>query len=124
MARILVIDDNTLTRHMLRQAFERAGYEVLEAPDGRVGVQVYRTMPADIVITDILMPEQEGLETIRELQRDFPSVKIIAISGGGQVGDYDFLATAKHLGACHAFQKPFVLREMLSVVHETLQAQN
>ena len=121
MARILVIDDSMLTRHMLRQVLERAGYEVLEASDGRVGIQIHRTTPADIVITDILMPEQEGLETIRELQRDCPEVKIIAISGGGQIGDYNFLTIAQRLGARRAFQKPFVLQDMLNAVHEVLQ---
>lgn len=120
MARILVIDDNTLTRHMLRQALERAGYEVLEASNGKAGVQVQRSTPADMIITDILMPEQGGLETIRVLQRDSPGVKIIAISGGSQIGDYDSLAVAQSLGARQALQKPFTLQDMLHAVHEVL----
>jgi DNA-binding NtrC family response regulator len=124
MARVLIIDDNTPTRHMLRQALERAGYEVADAPDGRAGMQLQRAMPADVIITDILMPEQEGLETIRELQRDFPTTKIIAISGGGQIGTYSFLAIAERLGARRALQKPFGLREMLDAVKEMLQMQD
>lgn len=121
MARILIIDDNTPTRQMLRQALERAGYEVTDAPDGRAGVQLQRTIPADVIITDILMPEQEGLETIRELRRDFPTAKIIAMSGGGQIGSASFLTIAERLGARRALQKPFGLQEMLDVVEEMLQ---
>ena len=121
MARILIIDDHTPTRHMLRQALERAGYEVVEATDGRAGIQLQHATLADVIITDILMPEQEGLETIRELRRDFPTTKIIAISGGGQLGNYNFLTIAEHLGARRVLQKPFGLREMLDAVEEILQ---
>jgi len=124
MARVLIIDDNAPTRHMLRQALERAGYEVVDAPDGRAGIALQRTMPADVIITDILMPEQEGLETIRELRRDFPTTKIIAISGGGQIGTYNFLTIAERLGARRALQKPFGLQEILDAVEEMLQVQD
>lgn len=124
MARILIIDDNAPTRQMLRQALERAGYEVVEAPDGRAGIRLQRTTPAEVIITDILMPEQEGLETIRELRRDFPTVKIIAISGGGQTGNFNFLTVAERLGAQRTLQKPFGLREMLDTVRDMLQCQD
>ena len=123
MARILVIDDNIFTRDILRQALERAGHEVVEAPNGRVGIQHQRAMPAAVIITDILMPEQEGLETIRELRRDFPTTSIIAISGGGQIGPDNVLALAERLGAQRALQKPFGLHEMLDAVHTLLQIQ-
>lgn len=124
MARVLIIDDNAPTRQMLRQALERSGYEVVEAPDGRAGIQLQHTMPADVIITDILMPEQEGLETIRELQRDFPTTNIIAMSGGGHVGNYNFLTIAERLGARRALQKPFGLRDMLNAIEEMLQRQD
>jgi CheY-like chemotaxis protein len=123
MARILIIDDNAPTRDILRQALERAGHEVVEASDGRVGIERQRTMPAEVIITDILMPEQEGFETIRELRRDFPTTGIIAMSGGGQIGCDTLLAMAERLGAQHVLQKPFGLRDMLDAVHQLLQRQ-
>jgi CheY-like chemotaxis protein len=123
MARILVIDDNAPTRDILRQALERAGHEVVEASDGRVGIECQRIMPAEVIITDILMPEQEGFETIRELRRDFPATSIIAMSGGGQMGCDTLLAIAERLGAQRVLQKPFGLRDLLDAVQQLLQRQ-
>jgi DNA-binding response OmpR family regulator len=123
MARILIIDDNAPTRDILRQALERAGHEVLEAADGRVGIARQRAMPAAVIITDLLMPDQEGLETIRELRRDFPTTGIIAMSGGGQIGYDTLLTMAERLGAQRVLQKPFGLRDMLDAVHQLLQQQ-
>ena len=123
MARILIIDDNDATRDVLRQALERAGYEVVEAPDGRIGLEHQRAMPAEVIITDILMPEQEGFETIRELRRDFPTAGIIAMSGGGQIGCDTLLTIAERLGAQRVLQKPFGLRDMLDAVQQLLQHQ-
>ena len=124
MARILIIDDNAPMRHMLRQALEWAGYEVVEAADGRAGVQLQHAMPADVIISDILMPEQEGLATIQELRHAFPTTKIIAISGGGHIGNCNFLTIAARLGAQRALQKPFGLQEMFNAVQEMLQPQD
>jgi DNA-binding NtrC family response regulator len=123
MTRILIIDDNASIRDILRQALERAGHEVVEASDGRVGIEYQRTLPAEVIITDILMPEQEGFKTIRELQRDFPTTGIIAMSGGGQIGCDTLLAVAERLGAQRVLQKPFGLRDMLDAVHQLLQRQ-
>jgi len=121
VARILVIDDEDQPRQMLQQALERAGYEVTTARDGSEGLQRFRAAPTDLVITDILMPEKEGLETIMDLRREFPTVKIIAVSGGGRTGGLNFLDIAERLGAQRTLQKPFGLREMLAAVHELLQ---
>ncbi len=118
--RILVIEDDEQTRRMLAEMMRRAGYEVLEAPDGRVGVQLFRAETVDLVITDILMPEKDGLETIRDLKRESPDVKIIAISGGGRTGLLDFLPVARQLGAARTFAKPTDRRELLSAVAEEL----
>jgi CheY-like chemotaxis protein len=123
MARILIIDDNAPTRDILRQALERAGHEVVEASDGRVGIERQRIMLAEVIITDILMPEQEGFETIRELRRDFPATSIIAMSGGGQMGCDTLLSIAERLGAQRVLQKPFGLRDMLDAVHQLLRQQ-
>lgn len=118
MKRILVIDDDNQTRQMLRQALERAGYSVVEARDGAEGLRHYQENPVDLVITDILMPEKEGLETIQELRERFPSVKIIAISGGGRTGKLDFLHVAEKLGALRTLHKPFPLQELLDAVRD------
>ena len=120
MACILIIDDNAPARDILRRALERAGHEVVAASDGRVGIEHQRTMPAEVIITDILTPEQEGLKTIRELRRDFPTTGIIAMSGGGQIGCDTLLAVAERLGAQRVLQKPFGLRDMLDAIHQLL----
>ena len=121
MARILIIDDEDQPRRMLQQVLIRAGYEVIEARDGNQGLQLFRASPTDLIITDILMPEKEGLETIIDLRREFPAVKIIAISGGGRTGNLNFLEVAKRLGAQRTLQKPFELQEMIAAVRELLQ---
>jgi DNA-binding response OmpR family regulator len=120
MKRILVIDDNVYVRSLLREMLELANYEVTEAPNGEIGERLFRQNPVDLVITDIFMPEKEGLETIRELRRSFPEVKIIAISGGGSRGDLAFLPTAKKLGAHRTFVKPFEMDEILAAIRELL----
>lgn len=121
MARILIIDDEDQSRNMLSQALTRAGYEVATARDGSEGIALFRTVMADLIITDILMPGKEGLETIMELRRDFPEVKIIAMSGGGRTGNLNFLDIAERLGARRTLQKPFHLQDVLHLVQETLQ---
>ena len=122
MARILLIEDDDQFRRMLRTVLEREGHVVEEAHNGRQGVAHCRTAPADLVITNIIMPEQEGLETIRILQQEFPAVKIIAISGGGQRGNMDFLAVARLLGAWRTLRKPFEMRELRAAMDEGLKS--
>lgn len=121
MARILIIEDDDHARAALRRTLERAGYTVLEAANGREGLQRYRLEPAEIVITDILMPEQDGLETIMALRKESPEVKIIAISGGGETGRMDFLHVAEHLGSQYTFRKPFDIQELIAAVRALLQ---
>jgi len=121
MPRILIIDDEQDLRLILREALEYVGYEVVEAGDGDEGLQHYRETPADLIITDILMPGKGGLETIGELQREDPHVKIIAISGGSPCGHVDVLDIAKQLGARWVLRKPFRLPDMCQAVREALQ---
>jgi DNA-binding response OmpR family regulator len=121
MARILVVDDDIQILEMLRQTLEREGYEVIGSPDGKEGLRLYREAPTDLIITDLIMPEKEGIEMIMELRRDFPDVKIIAISGGGRVGPENYLSIAKQLGAMHTFTKPVGREELLGVVRELLK---
>ena len=119
MVRILLIDDDDDFRRMLRTALEQDGYVVEEARNGHEGSQCYRTAPADLVILDLLMPQQEGLETIRALRQEFPEVKIIAISGG--IGRLNFLPLARMFGALQTLQKPFTLQQLHEVVREVLR---
>ncbi len=121
MASILVIDDETQTREMLKEMLKREGYEVIDAPDGEAGVKLYREKQTDLIITDIIMPEKEGIEIIMELRGDFPDVKIIAISGGGRSEPADYLNMAKRLGAERTFKKPFDRKEFLGAVRELLE---
>jgi CheY-like chemotaxis protein len=120
MARILVADDGEDIREILRMMLSAAGYEVLVAPDGDSALTLMRAEPIDLIITDIFMPGKEGIETIIELRRDFPSVKIIAMSGGGQMGELHYLEDAVKLGAVRSILKPFRADEILAVVREAL----
>jgi DNA-binding response OmpR family regulator len=120
MSRILLIDDDDQCRGMLRQALRREGYEVVEARDGKEGLIRFRTAAIDLVITDVLMPEQEGLQTIRELRAECPAIKIIAISGGGARGTLNFLKTAVLIGAQCTLRKPFDLEELRQAISTLL----
>ena len=121
MARILVIDDDDDTRRMLCEVLTRAGHEAIGAADGRAGVASYRESRADVVITDIFMPESDGLETIREIRHECSRARIIAISGGGRQSNFDYLPSALMLGACRAMDKPFSPAELLQAVTEALE---
>lgn len=118
MIRILVVDDDYQMREMLGVILERKGYDVKTASDGNAAIQLQQTKPFDIIITDIIMPEKEGLETISELRRGYPRLKIIAISGGGRYRPEGYLELAKQLGADLVLAKPFGSWEILSAVKE------
>jgi DNA-binding response OmpR family regulator len=121
MARILVIDDEPQVRTVLLKSLERDGYQVMDAPNGEVGMKLFQEEPFDLVITDIVMPEKEGIETIGELRHYFPETKIIAISGGGQNLKANYvLHTAKILGANCTLFKPFEIEEFLNAVKYVL----
>ena len=122
MARILIIDDEPNLRSMLRRMLHQAGHQVSEAGNGAEGINLYERDPLDLVITDILMPKKEGIETIIALHRADPDLPIIAISGGGRSGGMDFLCSAKKLGARHTLSKPFRGDQLLSAVSESLSA--
>jgi DNA-binding response OmpR family regulator len=122
VARILIIDDDEMFREMLARFMETAGHAVASASDGEKGLKAYARFRPDLVITDIMMPEKEGLETIAELRalrRDLP---IIAVSGGGQVVHADFLSVAERAGASRTFHKPFEPAEMTAAVASLLRA--
>jgi DNA-binding response OmpR family regulator len=120
MARILIIEDETTLRGFMQEFLEKAGYEVGVASDGEEGMCLFAEQPYDVVITDILMPNKEGLETILELSQQSPDVKIIAITGGGiGLGD-DLLDMARDFGAHRALRKPIPMRQLVEVVQEML----
>jgi DNA-binding response OmpR family regulator len=116
----LVIDDEPAIRALLQTVLERAGYDVETAPDGRKGIRCHRNAPADLIITDIVMPEKEGIELIRELREAHPEVKIFAISGGGRVAAGTYLTLAGQLGATRVFAKPVKTDVLLSAVREVV----
>jgi|ERR1700704_1832980 two-component system response regulator (stage 0 sporulation protein F) len=118
MASILIIDDEEIIRALLRSVLEAAGYEVTEAANGRIGLELYRQNPRDLVITDILMPELNGLDMLLELTREFLRAKVIAISGAGE--EKNVLDVAKLLGARQTFQKPFSVSKLLGAVRYEL----
>lgn len=118
MARILIIDDDANVRYTLRQMLESAEHEVFEAPDGAAGVSLFRQKRPELVITDIFMPERDGLETILTLKSEFPTVKIIAISGGGQLGNLSYLEMARAFGAERVLVKPFIRQDLLTAIQE------
>ena len=123
MPSVLVVDDEDQLRQLIREILEQAGYQVTEARDGKEAVLQYRLAPADVVIMDILMPEQDGLETTSTLRREFPNVKIIAITGSSEmIGILSFLDVAKMLGAHRVLQKPFEMQTLLDTVQAELQA--
>lgn len=120
MARILVIDDEPQIRKMLKQMLEKAGHEAMLAENGSEGILLNKKTPADLIITDIFMPEKEGIETIMELRALWPSVSIIAISGGGSKGHVNYLDIAKNLGAAKTLDKPLKRQELLDTVDALL----
>ena len=123
MGRIMIVEDDKAVRELLREILKRAGHEVIAASNGKEAIALYQDDPAppDLVITNILMPEKEGLETIQEMRRDDPDIKIIAISGGGQIGPADYLEIARRFGATRTFSKPFDRKELLAAVDELLE---
>jgi YesN/AraC family two-component response regulator len=121
MARILIIDDEPQIRSMLKLMLEREGYEVVEAPDGVEGIKIYRQNPADLIITDLIMPNKDGIGMIIDLKKEFPDVNIIAMSGGGLNKPEGYLKGAKKLGAACTLTKPIDREEMLRAVKDILK---
>ena len=122
MHRILIIDDDHHILLMIKKMLERVGYEVDLASNGDEGLELFKKLPVDLVITDIIMPEKEGLETIREMKRLRSDLKIIAMSGGGKVSSDNYLNTAKIFGASRILSKPFSQMQMVSAVQDLLGA--
>lgn len=116
LGRILLIEDDPQIRKLFKIKLSSEGYEVIDAPDGKEGLRLYRMEIPDLVITDLVMPVKEGIEVITELKKDFPDVRIIAISGGGRNNPEIYLNIAKHLGAQKIFTKPVDWPELIAGV--------
>lgn len=120
-AKLLVIDDDNLVRAALTDMLQTAGFEVVTASNGRLGLELLDSTPVDAIITDILMPEQEGLETIREARQRFPDIRILAISGGGAGGgETQLLRFAESFGADQTLPKPFTGSQLVAAVRALL----
>ncbi len=124
MSRIIVADDDEDIRAVYQRGLERAGHEVVAIADGRQVLGACREHQTELVLLDILMPDQDGIETIVELQKELPEVKIIAISGGGSFGDPGpFFQAAKALGAVRVLRKPVEMKQLVQAVQEQLDVQ-
>lgn len=120
--RILIIDDDVDVLDVVGKMLGSEGFEVLTAADGKEGMRIIRgNIEIDLVITDMLMPEKEGIETIRELKRAFPHIRILAISGGGRGSADSYLNVAAKMGAEFILKKPFVKQELLEAVQNLLE---
>ena len=121
MKRILIIDDEPQIRSMLKKMLEREGFNIIVASDGKEGMKLFEKNPADLVITDIIMPEKEGIEIILALRKDYPDVPIFAMSGCGIKPPDGYLKMAKLSGAQAIFEKPIKKEELLNAVKKALE---
>jgi CheY-like chemotaxis protein len=120
MKSILLIDDDDLSRGAVHKLLERAGYQVHSTGDGHGAIEHYRDKPADLVITDLIMPDIDGLEVIQQLRRINPAVRVLAISGGGRVEAEEYLSVARKFGAVEVLSKPFTGQELKKSVEAAM----
>jgi CheY-like chemotaxis protein len=120
MAHILIIDDDKSIRKLLRGIIEPKGHQVVEAESGRGGIEAFSAQPIDLVMTDIVMPDMDGNQTIIHLKKLSPTVRIIAISGGGRARNLTPLQLAKQFGADRILEKPFRREDVVRTVDEVL----
>jgi len=116
VSKVLIIEDDPDVSDLLKFAAERAGHVVQTAANGKRGLESFATFEPDVVVTDILMPEKEGMETIVDLRKSRPATPIIAISGAGAVGKANILEIAQKLGASRTFAKPLVIADLLGAI--------
>ncbi|MGK5090763.1 response regulator [Deltaproteobacteria bacterium TL4] len=121
MSRILVIDDDKVLRETLGEVLEKMGYRVACAVNGKAGIRLFEQDPFDLVITDIVMPERDGIETIIWLRNKYPEINIIAISGRDKTSSSDYLYAAGYFGAIYTFTKPIELNTFKKTVQEILE---
>jgi DNA-binding NtrC family response regulator len=122
--RVLIVDDDPGIRRTLHILLSREGYQVTQASNGVEALRLWRDKGCDLVITDLHMPEKNGIETIVELLSHTPGMRIIAMSGGGQTKRLDLLSNATMLGAVLTIEKPFTLSEMMTIVRQALKPED
>jgi CheY-like chemotaxis protein len=120
MAFILIVEDDKDLREMLRDSLVKRKHTVLEASNGKEAMLRFKPSITDLLITDLIMPDEDGLKLIMDIKTLKPAIKIIAISGGGKAGPGNYLDVAKALGANAVFSKPFSLRDLLTKIEELL----
>jgi YesN/AraC family two-component response regulator len=120
MARILIIDDESLVRTFLREVLETAGHQVMEGANGDEAIRIFADFRPDVLIVDVIMPDQDGLYAIREIRRSMPKAKVIAMSGMHSLAGFDYLKPAVKLGADVALYKPFAPRDLLRTIEKLL----
>ena len=121
--RVLVVDDDAGVRNFLRMLLELEGYEVATVGNGIEALEVQRSDPAAVVLTDIFMPDADGMETIVQLREEFPQTKIIVMSGGGSYRGADYLALAREIGAAKSLKKPFAPQDLIDAMREVAGSQ-
>jgi CheY-like chemotaxis protein len=122
MKRILVVDDDDLIRDLIYEILEPQGYQILLAENGNRALEILDKEEIDLIITDIIMPDKEGIETILDIKKRLPHAKIIAMSGGGQLEANSYLSMAKRLGVNATLSKPFDPAKLLGMIQEILEA--
>ena len=121
MKSVLVVDDEPGMRELVKHLLINAGYHVLEASNGKHAMEFLKNKSPDLVITDIIMEEMDGVEIIMEIRENYPDIKIIAMSGGSKISSEDYLESAADLGADRVFAKPFALSDMLTAIKELIE---
>lgn len=120
MIRVLLVDDDESLRKMLKLSLVRMGHVVDEAGTGTEALRLCETEPPDLVVTDIIMPDKEGLETIVTIRQLYPELRIIAMSGGGRANSIDYLKIARRLGAMHTLEKPFSYEQLNAAINQVM----
>lgn len=124
MAKVLIIDDEEGICESLSELLTEEGYVVKTARNGKIGLELFSSEPFDVILTDLIMPEQEGMETIRKIIKKDPQAKIIAMSGGGRIGPQDYLSVAKDLGAKEVIRKPLEIDALLKLLGKILKPES
>lgn len=121
--RVLLIDDEPMVRKIVRKMLERASHEVVDVENGRAGLDQLERAPFDLIVTDIIMPDVEGIEVLMTVRERHPSIAVVAMSGGGRMGNVDFLEVARKLGAAATLEKPFTQDALLKAIDQSYGGQ-
>ena len=120
MTGVLIVEDDKELREMLKMSLQRRGFAVQEAENGKEAISHFKPSLTDLVVTDLIMPEEDGLKVVIKLRELKPAIKIIAISGGGKVGPGSYLNLAKALGADAIYSKPFSIKDLIVKIEQLL----